>query len=85
MSSTVFGWLWLKSRYIPSALAVFGIASAVWCAFCTFAYIINPAFARVVNLWWFDTPLALFDITLSVWLLLRGLRGSATAESESTP
>jgi len=33
-----------------------------------------------VNLWWFDTPMALFDIALSFWLLFRGLspgRGAA--------
>jgi hypothetical protein len=28
-----------------------------------------------VNLWWFDTPLAIFDIILSFWLLFKGLRG----------
>jgi hypothetical protein len=87
LSATVFGWLWLKSRYIPAALAVFGVASAAWCAFCTIAYIINPAFSRVVNLWWFDTPFALFDIALSFWLLFRGLRGPAAspvARAEAT-
>ena len=77
LSSTVIGWLWLKSRYIPAALAAFGLVSSAWCATCTFAYIINPAFSRVVNLWWFDTPLALFDITLSFWLLFKGLRTPA--------
>ena len=74
VSATAIGWLWLKSRYIPRALAVVGIVTAAWCALCTFIYIIDPAFARVVNLWWFDTPLALFDITLSFWLLFKGLR-----------
>jgi len=74
LSGTLFGWLWLKSRYIPKTLAVFGIVSAAWCVFCTFAYIIEPGFARVVNLWWFDSPFALFDITLSLWLLFKGLR-----------
>ena len=73
-SATLIGWLWVKSRYVPVALAGFGLASSAWCAVCTFAYIINPAFSRVVNLWWFDTPLALFDITLSFWLLFKGLR-----------
>lgn len=74
LSATIFAWLWLKSRYIPAALAVFGIVSAAWCAFCAFAYIIDPSFAKTVNLWWFDTPFALFDITLSFWLLFKGLR-----------
>lgn len=73
LSSTVFGWLWLKSRYIPAPLAIAGIATAAWCLVCTFIYIIQPAFARVVNLWWFDSPFALVDITLSVWLLTKGL------------
>jgi hypothetical protein len=77
LSATVFGWLWLKSRYIPAALAVVGIVSAAWCVLCTFAYIINPAFAGVVNLWWFDTPFALFDVTLSFWLLFKGLNSPA--------
>lgn len=73
-SSTVFGWLWLKSRYIPAPLAIAGIASAAWCVLCTVVYIIQPTFTRLVNLWWFDSPFALVDITLSVWLLTKGLR-----------
>jgi hypothetical protein len=28
----------------------------------------------VVNLWWFDTPMALFELALSFLLLFRGLR-----------
>jgi len=83
LSSTVLGWLWLKSRYIPAALAGFGLVSSVWCAFCTFGYIINPAFSRVVNLWWFDTPMALFDIALSLWLLIKGLRAPAALAAAS--
>jgi uncharacterized protein YjeT (DUF2065 family) len=27
----------------------------------------------VVNLWWFDTPMTLFDIALSLWLIIKGL------------
>jgi hypothetical protein len=77
LSSTVLGWLWLKSHYIPAALAGFGLVSSAWCVFCTFGYIINPAFSRAVNLWWFDTPMALFDSTLSLWLLFKGLRAPA--------
>ena len=81
LSSTVLGWLWLKSRYVPAALAAFGLVSSAWCALCTFAYIINPAFAHVVNLWWFDSPMAVFDIVLSFWLLVRGLPRSTPADA----
>ena len=85
VSSTLLGWLWLKSRYIPRALAVFGLVSAAWCALCTIVYIVDPAFSRTVNLWWFDTPLALFDIALSLWLLIKGLPGRAAASVASNP
>lgn len=62
--------------YIPKALAFFGLVSAAWCVLCAFAYIVSPAFSQVVNLWWFDTPLAIFDIVLSFWLMFKGLRGA---------
>ena len=84
LSSTVLAWLWLKSGYIPAALAVFGLVSSAWCALCTFAYIINPAFAHVVNLWWFDSPMAVFDIILSFWILFRGLPRSTQADATLT-
>jgi hypothetical protein len=79
VSATTIGWLWLKSRYIPRGLAIFGLVSAAWCGLCTIVYIADPAFSHVVNLWWFDTPLALFDIVLSLWLLIKGLPGSSTS------
>jgi hypothetical protein len=77
VSATAIGWLWLKSGYIPRSLALFGLCSAAWCALCTLTYIANPAVTEIVNLWWFDMPLAIFDIVLSFWLLFKGLRGAA--------
>jgi hypothetical protein len=85
LSSTILGWLWLKSRYIPVPLALVGLVSSAWCALCTFAYIINPAFANAVNLWWFDSPMVLFDIVLCFWLLFRGLRDPAGAAKPAAP
>jgi hypothetical protein len=75
LSSTLFAWLWLRSGYVPAALAVFGLLSSAWCLICATAYIAVPQFSSVVNVWLFDTPMAVFYVVLSVWLLLRGLRG----------
>lgn len=75
VSATLIGWLWLKSGYIPRALAIVGLVSGAWCLLTTIIYLVDPTFSRVVNLWWFDTPLALFDIALSFWLLIKGLPG----------
>ncbi len=74
LASTVCGYLWFKSRYIPRTLAAFGVISSAFCVACTFALYIFPSFDKIVNLWWFDTPMGIFDITLSFWLLFKGLR-----------
>src|SRR5207247_10691245 len=72
LASAVCSYLWFKSNYIPTALAAFGVISSVWCAACTFVFIIFPYFDKVVNLWWFDTPMAIFEIALRFCLLLSG-------------
>ena len=76
LGATAGSYLWFKSNYIPRALASFGVISSAWCAACTFVYYIFPNFAKVVNLWWFDSPMAIFELTLSFWLLFKGLRPS---------
>jgi hypothetical protein len=79
VSTTLFSYLWLKSRHIPRALAVFGIVSgvlAVLTALSTSAFIADPAFSNDANPWWLslDSPLAIFQIALSVLLLVKPLR-----------
>jgi len=74
LASTVCGYLWFKSRYIPRALAAFGVISSAFCVACTFVFYIFPNFDKIVNLWWFDTPMGIFDIALSFWLLFKGIR-----------
>jgi Domain of unknown function (DUF4386) len=74
LASTVCSYLWLKSRYIPRALAAFGLISSAWCVLCAFVFLIYPAFAKPVNPYWFDSPMALFEMALSLWLLAKGLR-----------
>jgi len=80
LASTVCGYLWFKSRYIPRSLAVFGMVSSAFCVACTFVFYIFPDFDKIVNLWWFDTPMSIFDIVLSFWLLFKGLRPSEIAQ-----
>jgi len=82
LASTVCGYLWFKSRYIPRALAAFGVISSAFCVACTFAFYIFPNFDKIVNLWWFDAPMGFFDIGLSFWLLFRGLRPSGIPQPD---
>ena len=74
LAATVCGYLWFKSNYIPKGLAAFGVISSAWCVICAFVFLIFPNFNKTVNDYWFDSPMALFEIALSFWLLFKGLR-----------
>lgn len=74
LAATVCAWLWYKSGYIPRALAAFGVIASAWCVICAFVFLIFPTFEKAVNAYWFDSPMALFELVVSVWLLLRGIR-----------
>jgi hypothetical protein len=90
VSTTLFSYLWLKSRHIPRALAVFGIVSgalATLCALSAFATIADPSFSSDANPWWLmlDSPLAIFQTALSVLLLVRPLRPLAAPSHAHAP
>ena len=74
LAATVCAWLWLKSRYIPKGLAVFGVVSSAWCVICAFVFLIFPGFAKPVDPYWFDSPMAIFELILSIWLLFKGIQ-----------
>ena len=76
LAATVCAWLWWKSNYIPKGLSLFGVISSAWCVFCAFVYLISPNFNKIVNDYIFDSPMALFELVVSFWLLFKGLRPS---------
>jgi Domain of unknown function (DUF4386) len=73
LAATLCGYLWLKSGYIPKALAAFGVISSAWCVICAFVFLIFPTFEKTVNGYWFDSPMAIFELILSFWLLFKGI------------
>jgi hypothetical protein len=73
LAATVCAWLWLKSNYIPKGLSIFGVIASAWCVFCAVIYLIFPDFNKIVNDYIFDTPMALFELVVSFWLLFKGL------------
>ena len=80
LASTVCSYLWFKSKYIPRGLAAFGVIASAWCVVCAFIFLIFPHFNKIVNDYAFDSPMALFEMALSFWLLIKGLRLPAIAE-----
>jgi len=83
LASTFCSWLWLKSGYIPKALSGFGLVASAWCVLCAFVFIVFPDFDNTVNAWWFDTPMALFEIATGFWLLLKGLKPAVPSATAS--
>lgn len=82
LASTICGYLWFKSRYIPRPLAATGLISSVWCVFCAFAFLVFPHFSSTINAFWFDMPLAIFEMILGGWLLIKGIDPSSYSEPE---
>jgi hypothetical protein len=80
LAATVCSYLWLKSGYIPRALAVFGLMASAWCVICAFVFLIFPQFNKAVNDYWFDSPMAIFELVVSFWLLFKGIGASTRTE-----
>ena len=80
LAATVCAYLWLRSGYIPKTLAAFGLIASAWCVFCAFVFLIFPHFNEVVNDYWFDSPLAIFELVVSFWILFKGLKKGDDSE-----
>jgi Domain of unknown function (DUF4386) len=82
LAATVCAWLWLKSNYIPRGLAIFGFVASAWCVLCAIVYLIFPEFNKIVNDYIFDSPMALFELIVSIWLLFKGIRTPNPGEAD---
>ncbi len=83
LAATVCSYLWLKSNYIPKSLSIFGLISSALCVVCALVFLIFPHFNKTVNDYWFDSPMALFELALSLWLLFKGLKLSESGDPVS--
>ncbi len=83
LAATICAYLWLKSTYIPKGLAIFGVTSSAWCVLCAFVFLTFPHFNKVVNDYLFDTPMALFELIVSFWLLFKGLKPVESNEAQA--
>jgi uncharacterized Tic20 family protein len=78
LGSILFSYLFFKSRYVPRALAVLGIAVSLFEGVCGFAYLIDRNFGAIVSVNWYEMPALLFDVVICIWILVRGLRPPET-------
>ena len=79
LRSTAFCYLWFKSRFIPRALAAWGMLASFLMGASAFSFIIFPELAKVVGVEIYGAPIFFFELTMGFWLLLRGLPPSGAA------
>ena len=77
LRSTTFGYLWWKSGFVPKVLAGWGIAASFLMGMSAFSLIVFPELAAVVPVGVYGGPIFLFELTMGLWLLLKGLRPAA--------
>ena len=79
LRSTAFCYLWFKSRFIPRALAAWGVFASFLMGASAFSFIIFPELAKIVGVEVYGAPIFFFELTMGFWLLLKGLPRSGTA------
>lgn len=72
--SSIFGYLWLKSRYIPAPLAAWGLIASVWIGICSYSFVVLPELTRIINVGYYGGPIFLFELTIGLWLLFKSIR-----------
>jgi hypothetical protein len=72
--SPVFCYLWLRSGYIPKPLAVWGLLASVWIGICSFTFVVFPELEKVITIGYYGGPIFLFELSIGLWLLFKGVR-----------
>lgn len=81
LGSALFAWVFFQSRYVPRALAAWGVLGSLYEAFCGFAYLTYPGFGVLLSPNWYELPPMTFEVLLCLWLLFGGLRSPQMASS----
>lgn len=81
--STLYAYLFLRSRSIPVALAWLGLAASVVLVIVLPLQLVG--FIGVRFDWFLWLPMLVFEITLGIWLLVKGVATHAKHSSDSRP
>jgi hypothetical protein len=71
LGSTVFSYLFFKSKYIPRILAAWGIFASLLTLIGTFGNLVLPSDAVIT--FPYALPIILFEVLLGLWLLIKGV------------
>jgi len=84
LGSTTFAYLWFKSRYIPRLLAGWGIFSSLLVAIVSLAIMAFPSLTNVLIPAYF-APIFIFEVTLGIWLLAKGIESPLPPSAAARP
>lgn len=73
LGSTVFGYLWVKSNYVPRGLAILGVIASFLLAAGAMLFIVLPKVWSIVFPYYM-APMLFFEVGMGGWLLVKGLR-----------
>ena len=76
VGSTIFFYLFYKSRYIPRPLAAWGVFSSIVMLFVSLAMILFPEHIRTLQYGW--GPMGITEIGTALWLVVVGIRAPST-------
>jgi hypothetical protein len=75
LGSTLFCYLWFKSRYIPRLLAALGILASLVPAFVPLSTIVFSSLADLpLRRARTGIPIVIFEVILGFWLLIKGIQ-----------
>ena len=81
IGSAVFGYLWIRSRYLPLSLGVLGVVAPLLLGGGSFAILMWPGLNGALYPW-FMVPMFFFEVGTGLLLAWRGLREPAPPEVE---
>jgi hypothetical protein len=74
VSSALFCYLFLRSRYIPRVLSGLGVVASLFEGVCGGVYLLYPGFGNVVSVNYYEMPSMFFGLGLCAWILIKGLK-----------
>lgn len=72
VGSTLFFYLFYKSRYIPRLLAIWGVFASVVMLLVSPAMLLFPDYARTLQYGW--GPMGIAEVGIAFWLMIVGIR-----------
>lgn len=85
LGSTLFCSLWFKSRYIPRLLAALGILASLVPTFIPLSTIVFASLADMpLRRARSGIPIAIFEVIVGLWLLVRGINAPAPTKSSTS-